>query len=121
MIPLLTILVVEDDTSVRNVVLRMLSERGFAVLTASTAYEALSILRDRPVDLLFADIIMPGMDGVDMVKEAQRLRPGIKVLFSTAYPQVAAKRGAFRQGRVLYKPFRDAELFTVLQALLPTI
>jgi two-component system, cell cycle response regulator CpdR len=115
---LLSILVVEDDTAVRDLVLRMLSEKGFGVLTANTAYDALHILKQKSVDLLFTDIIMPGMDGVELAQEARRLRPGLKVLFATGYAQVATKRSAFHFGRVLYKPLREPELVQAVEQLL---
>jgi CheY-like chemotaxis protein len=118
--PLLTILVVEDDNSVRDVVIRVLSEKGFGVLTANTAYEALGILRNRAVDLLFADIVMPGMDGVELAQEAKRLRPGLKVLFATGYAQMATTRAAIRHGRVIYKPLREPELIDAVQRALAT-
>lgn len=118
MAPLLSILVVEDDTAVRDLVMRMLSEKGLGVLTANTASAALDILRERSVDLLCTDIIMPGMDGVALAHEARGLRPGLKVLFVTGYAQVAMKRNAIRHGRVLYKPLREPELMqAVAQAL----
>jgi CheY-like chemotaxis protein len=116
--PLLSILVVDDDSAVRDLVMRMLSEKGFGVLTADRAHEALQILGRRPVDLLFTDLIMPGMDGVDLAKEARRLRPGLKVMFATGYAQVAAKREALRHGRVLYKPLREPELMQAVRQLL---
>jgi len=115
---LLTILVVEDDNAVRDVVIRVLSEKGFGVLTANTAYEALGILRNRAVDLLLADIIMPGMDGVELAKEAKRLRPGLKVLFATGYAQLATTRAATRHGPVIYKPLREPELIDAVQRAL---
>lgn len=118
MAPLLTILFVEDDSAVRDLVLRMLSQRGFAVLTATTAYEALHTLTEKSVDLLFTDIIMPGMDGVDLAREARRLRPGLKVLFATGYAQLATLRNAFRHGRVLYKPLREPELVQAVEQAL---
>ena len=118
MAPLLTILFVEDDSAVRDLVMRLLSDRGFAVLTANTAYEALNTLKERSVDLLFTDIIMPGMDGVDLVKEARRLRPGLRVLFATGYAQLATVRSAFRHGRVLYKPLRAPELLQAVEQTL---
>ena len=113
--PLLTILVVEDDTAVRDLVLRMLSEKGFEVLTANRAYDALQILKQRAVDLLFTDLILPGMDGVDLAREARRLRPGLKVLFTTGYARLATTRDAIRHGRVLYKPLRETELVQALE------
>jgi CheY-like chemotaxis protein len=61
---------------------------------------------------------MPGMDGVDLAKEARRLRPAIKVLFATGYAQLATVRYAVRFGRVLYKPLREPEVVqAILQAL----
>src|SRR5689334_2013820 len=105
-----TILLVEDDTDVRDVLIRILSEKGFGVLTAGDAYEAIRILADRHVDVLFADIVLPGgMDGVHLAKQATSMRPGIRVLFQTGYAQKARERDAFRLGRVLFKPLRKRE------------
>ena len=65
------ILVVDDDNAVRDVVVQMLSANGFGVLTASDGSEALRILGQRSVDLLFTDIVMPGMDGVELARWAR--------------------------------------------------
>jgi two-component system cell cycle response regulator CpdR len=108
--PFLTILVVEDDRPVRDVLIRVLSEHGFAVPTASDGYDAVRILMDRHVDVLFTDIILPGMDGVQLAKQAKLMRPGIKVLFQTGYANLATTRDAIRHGRVLYKPLRAVEI-----------
>ena len=114
----LTILVVEDDSAVRDLVMRMLSEKGFGVLTANDGYEALRILAAHHVDLLFADIVMPGIDGVQLARQAKQMRPEIKVLFATGYAQKVTERGAMHVGRVLYKPLRQAELVREVEALL---
>jgi two-component system, cell cycle response regulator CpdR len=113
-----TILFVEDDSSVRNVVVQMLSEKGFGVLTANDAYEAIRILADRHVDLIFTDIIIPGMDGVQLAKQAKLMRPGVKVLFATGYAQKAIEWDTMRHGRVLLKPLRAAEIIREVEALL---
>ncbi|HKW55374.1 MAG TPA: response regulator [Stellaceae bacterium] len=114
-----TILVVEDDSAVRDLVVRMLSERGFGVVAASDGYEALRILAEnRPIDVLFADIVMAGIDGVQLAKQAKLMRPEIKVLFATGYVQKANERGAVRVGRVLYKPLREVEVVGAVQAVL---
>jgi CheY-like chemotaxis protein len=97
---LCTILVVDDDTVVRDVVIQMLSTHGFGVLTAGSGYEALRILTQRTVDLLLTDIVMPGMDGVELAKEARQLRPGLKVLFGTGYAQKAVERGAIQRDQL---------------------
>jgi CheY-like chemotaxis protein len=112
------ILVVDDDNAVRDVVARMLSANGFGVLTASDGSEALRILGQRSVDLLFTDIVMPGMDGVELARQARQVRPGLKVLFATGYAQKAIERDAIHQTRVVYKPLRQAELVKEIEALL---
>jgi len=113
------ILVAEDESVVRDLVMRMLSERGFGVLTADDGYEALRILSEkRPIDVLFADIVMPGMDGVQLARQAKLMRPEIKVLFATGYVQKATERNAIHVGRVLYKPLRQAEVIREVESLL---
>jgi CheY-like chemotaxis protein len=112
------ILVVDDDIAVRDVIVRMLSANGFRVLTASDGSEALRILSQRSVDLLFTDIVMPGMDGVELARQARQVRPGLKVLFGTGDAQKAIERDAGHQARVVYKPFRQAELMKEIEALL---
>lgn len=113
----LSILVVEDDTAVRDVLIRVLSEHGFGVLTASDGYDAVRILADRHVDVLFTDIILPGMDGVQLAKQATLMRPGIKVLFETGYANLATMRDAIRYGQVLYKPLRAGEIIQAIEGL----
>jgi|SRR5690242_12057882 len=115
----ITILLVEDDSAVRDVLIRILSEKGFGVLTAGNAYEAIRILGDRHVDVLFADIVLPGgMDGVQLARQARLIRPGIKVLFQTGYAQRATERGAFRLGQVLFKPLRQPDVIRAMEQLL---
>lgn len=118
MAKLLTILVVEDESDVRDLVMRLLSEKGFGVLTAKDGYDALRILAEHRVDLLFADIVMPGIDGVQLARQAKLMQPGLKVLFATGYAQKATERQAMHVGRVLFKPVRQAELVREVESLL---
>jgi DNA-binding response OmpR family regulator len=113
-----SILVVEDESAARDLVIRMLSEKGFGVLTADNADEALRILAQRPVDLLFSDIVLPAMNGVELAKQARLLWPELKVLFATGYAHEATERDAMQFGKVLRKPLRAAELLATVQALL---
>ena len=122
MIRLFTILVVEDESAARNLVMRMLSDKGFGVLTANDGNQVLRILSERPVDLLFADIGPPGIGGVQLAKEAKIIQPGLKVLFATGYAQRATERAteraAMHVGRVLFKPLREAAVMREVEALL---
>jgi len=111
----LTILFAEDDMPVRASIAQALSLRGFRVLVAENGYEALRLLTQESVDVLFTDIIMPGLDGVELAQRAKRLRPELKVLFATGYASKASK--APHLGKVLYKPLRAHEIDAELRAL----
>src|SRR3954470_13548017 len=84
-----TILVVEDNDLVRSYVEKELKELGYRVIATRNAREALEILRQpRNIDLLFTDVVMPGgMFGPELAREAARLRPGLKVLFTSGYTE----------------------------------
>jgi YesN/AraC family two-component response regulator len=88
------------------------------VFAAADAYDAVRILAEHHVDLLFTDVVMPGMDGVQLASQAKAMRPGIRVLFATGYVQRATERGAMRLGGLLYKPLRQAEVIREVAAVL---
>jgi PAS domain S-box-containing protein len=108
-----TILVVEDDGDVREMIVGILSDLGYRALVAATAAEALKILeREDPVDLLFTDIVMPaGISGTELARRASRLRPGLKVLLSSGFSR---EDGQSRAGRAEFpfiaKPYRPTTL-----------
>jgi CheY-like chemotaxis protein len=118
-----TILVAEDDTDVLDFVLTSLASLGYRTLTARNGHEALDVLRregDR-VDLVFTDVAMPqGMSGVELAREARRLRPGIKVLLTSGY--AANDRlvfdGSDEEFPVLGKPYRHEDLAEKIRATL---
>jgi CheY-like chemotaxis protein len=89
-----TILVVEDDPDVREMIVGILSDLGHQTLVATNGPEALAILnRNRSVDLLFTDIVMPaGMSGTELARQASGLRPDLKVLLSSGYTREADQR-----------------------------
>ena len=112
-----TVLLVEDDSAVRDYVVQLLREKGIAALVAADAMAALQILARHQVDVLFTDIVMPGMSGLNLAKEAKRLRPAIKILFSTGWPGKSVDHSALRLGAVLLKPWREGELMQELRRL----
>jgi CheY-like chemotaxis protein len=85
--PRQTILVVDDEHGVRVMVARMLTLSGYAVVSAQSGEEAISIVHDyaAPIDLLLTDVRMPGMSGPELAHELRKLRPGIKVMYMSAY------------------------------------
>ena len=82
-----SILVTEDDEPVRKVAVRILAAQGYSVLQAPNAGEALRILTSSEVrvDLLLTDVVLPHMGGRELAEGAQKLRPGLKVLFASGY------------------------------------
>lgn len=109
-----TILLVEDDDAVRSVARRALVRFGYQVLVASRGGEALEVATsfDGPIDLLLTDIMMPGMNGVEVASAVSRLRPGILVFFMSGYAdQDLVRQGLLEPGtHFLQKPFTPSEL-----------
>ncbi|MGE0549252.1 MAG: response regulator [Kofleriaceae bacterium] len=87
-----TILVVEDDPSLRAVLRRQLTSWGYRLMEAGDASTALALLRERtaPIDLLLTDLVMPGIDGRTLATRVLEDRPETKVLFMSGYAQHAA-------------------------------
>jgi CheY-like chemotaxis protein len=111
-----TVLIVDDDPLVRGTVVGITEAMGFRVLAAESAIEAMRILSQKHIDVLFTDIVMPGPDGIELAKQAKRLQPGIQIMFSTGYFSRAAD--ALRVGKLLTKPMRAAQIETALQEVL---
>jgi PAS domain S-box-containing protein len=117
-----TILVVEDEPSVREMLSSMLDIAGYRVFLASDGQEALSVLATRvgAIDLLITDVIMPGMSGVELAANVTQISPGTRVLYMSGYTyDVIAQGGALEEGTLLLqKPFRmDTLERTVRSAL----
>jgi signal transduction histidine kinase len=114
------ILVVDDDRQVLAVTCYMLKALGHEVVTAHNGAEALGVLRgDAKIDILFSDVAMsPGMNGVELAREAQRLRGGIKVLLTSGHAEdFLARYGALDEFAVVRKPFSQADLTKFLSGL----
>jgi signal transduction histidine kinase/CheY-like chemotaxis protein len=102
------ILLAEDDPSVRRLVVSELTRRGFTVIEAEDGRAALEIFhreKDR-VEVLVTDVVMPRLNGADLAKEAERIRPGLKILFISGHPERAGS-GLDPTGitNLLMKPF----------------
>ena len=97
---------------VRSVAERALTRHGYKVLTADNGEEALEILgRGDPIELLISDVVMPGMDGPAMVREARKSRPELKVLFMSGYAEEQLRKSIdIENVNFLPKPFSVTEL-----------
>ena len=113
-----TVLVVEDETALREVTERILLRAGYTVLTAADGVAALRAADDYPdrIDVLLTDVIMPGMLGKDIAEAMVAARPETRVLFMSGYAQpVLTTHGTLAAGvRLLEKPFTSAELIQAL-------
>ncbi len=107
------VMLVEDNDDVRAYSRMILSELGYRVLEATEAESALAILAsDQRVDLLFTDVVLPGRSGRVLADEAARLRPGLKVLYTTGYSRNAiVHHGRLDPGvQLITKPFTFEQL-----------
>lgn len=93
-----TILVVDDESSLRLTLSLLLQKGGYSVITASDGREALSRLQDRSYDLMFMDLNMPGMSGIDLLVEVHRQKPKLPVLILTAHGTLETAIQAVRLG-----------------------
>jgi len=110
-----TILLVEDEKFVRDVTSEVLRSAGYRVLAARNAGEGLELFTESgaTVDLLLADIILPGQSGGALAERLKRERPGLKVLFVTGYAEQMKVSGDV--GALLPKPFSSMMLLQAIR------
>ncbi|MGI3903463.1 MAG: PAS domain S-box protein [Janthinobacterium lividum] len=102
-----TVLVVEDEASVRDLVVEVLADLGYRALEATDGPSGLRILQgDERIDLLVTDVGLPGMNGRQLAEQGRQLRPNLRVLFITGYAEEATFGGHLDPGlQMLAKPF----------------
>jgi two-component system, cell cycle sensor histidine kinase and response regulator CckA len=117
-----TVLVVEDEELVRALAVRTLRDRGYRCLEAHDAGEALRLVQQEegPLDLVITDVVMPGMSGGGLGDRLALLRPGLPILYTSAFTdEDVIRRGMLEQGRpFLQKPCRPDELARVVREVL---
>lgn len=109
-----TILLVEDNDQLRDLAEQSLVQRGYAVIPAAGAHEALRLADDRtsPIDLLLTDVVMPEMNGVDLGRHLSRRCPDLRVIYMSGYSDDSLRRLGIVDGPLpfLQKPFSTADL-----------
>jgi two-component system, cell cycle sensor histidine kinase and response regulator CckA len=116
-----TILLVEDEEAIRDLVREILKRRGYEVLEARHGQEALSACErhDGRIHLLLTDVLMPQMSGRDLAKRVRIRRPGVKVLFVSGYPDdTVLPEGVGPGAAYLSKPFTPDALTSKVRELL---
>ena len=107
--PTTTILLVEDEEGVRTVLNELLTGLGFAVLQAANGAEAVDLARDRDgtIDLVITDVVMPVMSGQELARHLAELRPGVRILYMSAFASNIYSPGALANALADYiaKPF----------------
>ena len=112
------VLVVDDEEPLRKLIDRMLSRAGLQVQTAASGEEALDILRlGRRFDTIVSDLMMPGMDGMQFLREIRQLDLDVPMIFLTGNPSLSTAMEAMEQGgfRYLAKPVEAKRLVAIVK------
>src|SRR5438094_4698550 len=112
-----TVLVVDDEEIMREILEALLTREDYDVRLATTAQEGLDLARSMPFDAAIVDVMLPGMDGITALDEFKKIDDDLPVLMITAFASVenaiaAMKRGAFDY---ITKPFKNDEVLVVIR------
>jgi CheY-like chemotaxis protein len=117
-----TLLLVEDEEALRTSVSKMLARKGFSVVGARDGSAAVDLLRNHPaqIDIILLDMTLPGTPSREVIREAQRTRPAVKVVLTSAYSRetVAQSINAPIVKDFIRKPFQVGDLVRLLRATL---
>jgi two-component system cell cycle response regulator CpdR len=115
---MIRILLAEDDDSLRGFLSRALERAGYEVHACADGEEALAVI-DQPWDLLLTDIVMPGVDGIEVARQAAARQPDLRIMFITGFAAVAlsAKSQAPAGAKVLSKPIHLREIVAEVERM----
>src|SRR5215467_14055242 len=115
-----TLLVVDDEPSNVESLLRIFDREGLTVVAAPDGKEALDVLRKRRIDVCLTDLMMPGVSGVDLLKAVRQISPETEVILMTAYGTVETAVEAMREGAYdfITKPLKRAHVVRVVEKAL---
>jgi DNA-binding response OmpR family regulator len=117
-----TVLVVDDEEDLRDIMRRMLERRGFDTLVAGDSDQAIAVLREHPgvIDVLVTDLGLPGVSGGDLARNASGLRPEMGVVYISGLPKdIAVTKGLIAADSLLVKkPFTSDLLLEALRSIL---
>jgi len=113
----ITILVVDDEAMIRNLLEKILTKEGYKILLAKDGQEALEIIGTKKIDIVISDMKMPRMNGLDLLKTLKRDRPEIGVVIMTGYGDTYTVKDALLLGADEYitKPFKSYEMLMIVE------
>jgi len=112
-----TILIVDDELALRQMLYDVLSTRGYRLIQASSGEQALNFLKSNDIDLLISDVAMPEMDGYELADKVRGSYPDVKVQLVSGYSENVEEDRVLHK-RVLYKPFRNVTLLKRVRNIL---
>jgi DNA-binding NtrC family response regulator len=117
------ILIVDDETGLCDFIRHYLTGRGFEVVVAFSSQEALEVLNERAINIVLSDIMMPSMDGLELLRQIKESNPQVVVIMMTAYASLdkAVKAIAYGAADLLIKPFEVGRLLQVINDSLQDI
>ena len=113
------ILVVNDKRDMREILAEILKDAGYNVSMAEDGYKAIEKVKEVSFAITFLDIRMPGIDGVQTLKEIKKISPETRVVMMTGYPDKNLEKEAIKQGAdtVIYKPFDRKKVIAIVEKL----
>jgi len=114
------ILIVDDEKSMCEMLQDTLVKEGYTVTTSSDPLQAIETVRQTHIDIILLDLVMPEMDGIDVLKQIREAQPDTKVIIMTAYGTIDSAVEAMRQGAYDYitKPFKMSKIKVILERIL---
>jgi len=114
------ILVIDDELFVRELLLEFLSTEGYEVSLADSGEKAVELMQTQPADLMLVDLKMPGIDGIETLKQIKKIAPDTLAIIMTGYPTIESSIEALRQGAYDYvvKPFKLNDLKSSIEKAL---
>ena len=113
----LSVLVVDDEAILRNLLDKILKREGYSVFLAPSAMEALQILSDNKIDIVLSDVKMPEMDGFELLKNIKNSHPNVGTIMMTGYEDAFSVKDALLLGADDYitKPFKSIEVSMIIE------
>ena len=114
----MNILIVDDEIIIRALLLDVLKSDGHTVHAAANGYDAIKVIKKKPIDIVFSDVHMPEMNGYELLTKIQSDHPEIAIIMMDSYPEELSERclsaGALR---CVHKPFDISELRTAIKSI----